>query len=154
ICMGLSHAHEQGLVHRDLKSENIIISQEHGRELVQLVDFGLAVVMESDANARLTAEGTVYGTPAYMSPEQACGAKLDARTDLFSLGVLMYEMLSGALPFMGAPMDIVRQNMETDPPRIDERVPGLRVNPQLEALARRLMARRPQDRFQSAAEVI
>ena len=154
ICMGLSHAHEQGLVHRDLKSENIILSQENGRELVRLVDFGLAVVMESDANARLTAEGTVYGTPAYMSPEQACGAKLDERTDLFSLGVLIYEMLSGVLPFLGAPMDIVRQNMESDPPPISERVPGLAVNLHLEAMARRLMARRPQDRYQSAGEVM
>jgi hypothetical protein len=154
ICLALSHAHEQGLVHRDLKSENIIVSQDNGRELVRLVDFGLAVVMESDANARLTAEGTVYGTPAYMSPEQACGAKLDARTDLFSLGVLLYEMLSGTLPFSGPPMDIVRQNMESDPPPIAERVPGLQVNPQLEALGRKLMARRPQDRYQSAAEVV
>jgi hypothetical protein len=154
ICMGLSHAHEQGLVHRDLKSENIIVSQDNGRELVRLVDFGLAVVMESDLNARLTAEGTVYGTPAYMSPEQACGAKLDARTDLFSLGVLIYEMLSGALPFMGAPMDIVRQNMESEPPPIAQRVPGLHVNPHLEAMARKLMAKRPQERYQSAGEVI
>jgi serine/threonine protein kinase len=154
ICMGLSHAHEQGLVHRDLKSENIIISQENGRELVRLVDFGLAVVMESDINARLTAEGTVYGTPAYMSPEQACGAKLDARSDLFSLGVLIYEMLSGTLPFLGAPMDIVRQNMEADPPPVAERVPGLFANPHLEAMARKLMAKRPQDRYQSAAEVV
>jgi eukaryotic-like serine/threonine-protein kinase len=154
-CLALSHAHEQGLVHRDLKSENIIISSgDNGRELVRLVDFGLAVVMESDANARLTAEGTVYGTPAYMSPEQACGAKLDARTDLFSLGVLIYEMLSGALPFSGPAMDIVRQNMETDPPSIAERVPGLHVSSQLEALSRRLMAKRPQERYQSAGEVV
>jgi hypothetical protein len=154
ICMGLSHAHEQGLVHRDLKSENIIISHENGRELVRLVDFGLAVVMESDANARLTAEGTVYGTPAYMSPEQACGAKLDGRTDLFSLGVLIYEMLSGVLPFSGAPMDIVRQNMESEPPPISERVPGLHPSFHLESLARRLMAKRQQDRYQSAGEVM
>ena len=154
ICQGLAHAHDQGLVHRDLKSENIIISQEGGRELVRLVDFGLAVVMESDANSRLTAEGTVYGTPAYMSPEQACGAKLDGRTDIFSLGVLMYEMLCGMLPFSGAPMDIVRQNMETEPPPISERVPGLTVNRHLEMLARKLMAKRPQDRYQRAAEIL
>lgn len=154
ICHGLAHAHDQGLVHRDLKSENIIVSHEGGRELVRLVDFGLAVVMESDANARLTAEGTVYGTPAYMSPEQACGAKLDGRTDIFSLGVLIYEMLCGMLPFSGAPMDIVRQNMEAAPPPISERVPGIPVNRQLEALARRLMAKRPQDRYQSATEIL
>ena len=154
ICLGLSHAHEQGLVHRDLKSENIIVSQDNGHDLVRLVDFGLAVVMESDANARLTAEGTVYGTPAYMSPEQACGAKLDERTDLFSLGVLVYEMLSGVLPFLGAPLDIVRQNMEADPPPVAARVPGLQVNPHLERLGRKLMARRPQERYQSAAEVV
>ncbi len=154
ICQGLAHAHDQGLVHRDLKSENIIISHEGGRELVRLVDFGLAVVMESDANSRLTAEGTVYGTPAYMSPEQACGAKLDGRTDIFSLGVLMYEMLCGMLPFSGAPMDIVRQNMETEPPTISERVPGLTVNRNLEMLARKLMAKRPPERYQSAAEIL
>lgn len=154
ICQGLAHAHEQGLVHRDLKSENIIVSQEPDRELVRIVDFGLAVGIEADSDARLTAEGTVFGTPAYMPPEQACGFKLDGRTDLFSLGVLMYEMLGGALPFSGAPMDIVRQNMEAPPPPIRERVPGLVVDPELEAVSIKLMAKRPQDRYQTAEEVI
>ncbi|WP_428265926.1 serine/threonine-protein kinase [Haliangium sp.] len=154
ICLGLAHAHAQGLVHRDLKSENIVVDHEGGREVVRIIDFGLAVGVEADANARLTAEGTVYGTPAYMSPEQACGAPVDGRSDLYSLGVLVYEMLSGVLPFTGTPMDIVRQNLNSDPPPIAARVPDLAVEPALEAIARRLMAKRPQDRFQSADEVI
>ncbi|ACY16557.1 serine/threonine-protein kinase [Haliangium ochraceum] len=154
ILEGLTHAHEQGLVHRDLKSENLIVSVESERELVRIVDFGLAVGVESESDARLTAEGTVYGTPAYMSPEQACGMALDGRTDLFSLGVLVYEMLCGELPFTGVPMDIVRQNMNDEPPWIDARVPGLSVDRSLESLARKLMAKRPQDRYQSAREVL
>ncbi len=154
ICFGLAHAHGQGLVHRDLKSENIIVSREGDAELVRIVDFGLAVGIETDSDSRLTAEGMVYGTPAYMPPEQACGVALDGRTDLYSLGVLMYEMLSGVLPFMGAPMDIVRQNMEADPPTIKERIPEVDADPGLEAISRKLMAKKPEERFQSAEAVV
>jgi serine/threonine-protein kinase len=111
LCMGLGHAHDNGLVHRDFKSENVLIANDADGELAKIVDFGIAVVHEAaQSGHKLTTEGMVLGTPAFMAPEQATGGKVDHRSDLFSLGVLMYEMMSGKLPFDGTPLDIARQN--------------------------------------------
>jgi hypothetical protein len=96
----------------------------------------------------------VLGTPAFMAPEQATGGKVDHRADLFSLGVLMYEMLCGKLPFDGTPLEIARQNLAAIPPRISERVPGLHVEEGLEDIAFGLMAKRPEERFQTAHHVL
>src|SRR5262245_5335472 len=87
IAMGLEHAHQRGLVHRDLKPENIIIERSDGRP--RIVDFGLAILRELGDSGRLTSRGMVLGSPAYMSPEQACAGTIDHRTDLFSLGVIL-----------------------------------------------------------------
>ncbi len=153
LCRGLAYAHDQGLVHRDFKSENVIVTRRDGREVPRIVDFGIAILTEAD-DERLTTEGLVLGTPAYMAPEQAMGGEIDHRTDLFSLGVLMYELLAGVLPFEGSPLQIARANMAVDPPPFAERIPGLRVDPGLEAICMKLMAKRPEARYQSAAEVI
>jgi len=155
LCLGLGHAHEKGLVHRDFKSENVLITRDADGELAKIVDFGIAVVLEAaHSGHKLTSEGMVLGTPAFMSPEQSTGGKVDHRSDLFSLGVLMYEMLCGKLPFDGSPIEIARQNLVSEPPRISERVPDLEIDPRLEDIAFGLMAKRPEDRFQTADDVL
>ncbi len=154
LCQGLGHAHDQGLVHRDFKAANVLVAGSGDAENCKIVDFGIAVLQESGGSARLTTEGIVLGTPAYMSPEQATGQELDLRTDLFSLGVLLYEMLCGVLPFEGPPVAVARQNLAVDPPRIFDRVPGLKVDPELEAIAHKLMAKKREQRYQTAAEIL
>jgi hypothetical protein len=108
---GLTHAHERGLVHRDLKPDNVMVTHREGGVLVaRVIDFGLALVSEGDAATRLTTEGMVVGTPYYMAPEQTTGDELDHRTDLFALGIILFELLAGRLPFDGTPQEIARQN--------------------------------------------
>ena len=156
IADGLGHAHERGLVHRDLKPENIILEPDGaGGERARIVDFGIAILRDAEGNSgRLTTEGIVLGTPHYMSPEQACNQEIDHRTDLFSLGLILYEMLAGVLPFDGNPVEVARKNLGADPPRITQRVPGLVVDRHLQALAFWLMEKRPEARPQRAAEVV
>jgi serine/threonine-protein kinase len=107
-----------------------------------------------DGNDRLTAANTIIGTPHYMSPEHATGKPLDHRTDLFSLGVIVYELLAGALPFSGSGVDVALANVSRDPPPIAARAPFAAVDPLLEAFARKLMARRLGERFQSARDAL
>ena len=154
MARGLSHAHKRNLIHRDFKADNVIIGSDSGEEVAKIVDFGIAMLNEPSKSRKLTTEGMVLGTPAVMAPEQAVGEEVDNRTDLFSLGIVLYEMLCGKLPFDGTPMEIARQNLAHAPPRISDRVPGLHVDPELEALSIRLMAKRREDRPQSAKEVL
>ena len=152
ILAGLDHAHAAGLVHRDLKPENVIVERDDfGVEVPRIVDFGIAVLRDSDK--RLTIAGTILGTPAYMAPEQAKGGPPDPRTDLFALGVMVYEMLAGKQPFDGTSMEIVLANISLDPPPIAERT-SYDVDPVLEAFARKLMARSLCDRFTSARDAL
>jgi serine/threonine-protein kinase len=157
LLRGLDHAHAAGLVHRDLKPDNILVeTTDGGREIPRIVDFGIAVAMTRDdtaAGRRLTEANMVIGTPFYMSPEQARASEVDARSDLFSLGVIAYEMLAGMPPFPGTSVDVALANASRDPPPIAERA-GVHVDPLLESFARKLMARRLDDRFQSAREAL
>jgi eukaryotic-like serine/threonine-protein kinase len=151
ILDGLEHAHAAGLVHRDLKPENIIIEVDGGGEVPKIVDFGIAMLCGGD-DRRLTAAGIVMGTPQYMAPEHSQGSVVDPRCDLFALGVIVYEMLAGKLPFDGTGVEIAIANISKAPPAIARRAPGVIVDPRLEAFVRRLMARRLADRFQTAGE--
>jgi serine/threonine-protein kinase len=157
LLLGLQHAHASGLVHRDLKPDNILVeTTKDGSEVPRIVDFGIAVCNAKDdaiANSRLTDANTVIGTPAYMSPEQAMAKDLDARTDLFSLGVIMYEMLAGMTPFDGSGVDVALAITSKDAPSIADRA-GIMVDPLLEAFVRKLMARKVSDRFQSARDAL
>ncbi|MEZ4403835.1 MAG: protein kinase [Kofleriaceae bacterium] len=151
MCEGLAHAHDRGLVHRDFKPDNVILADG----IPRIVDFGLAIASDPDGDvARLTSVGAAVGTPAYAAPEQAAGGELDHRADLFSLGVTLFEMLAGALPFSGNVAELIYKNATRTPPAISDRAPGAVVPPALEAIVRRLMARRPDDRFASAREVV
>jgi eukaryotic-like serine/threonine-protein kinase len=157
LLRGLDHAHSAGLIHRDLKPDNILVeTTPDGREIPRIVDFGIAVTCNRDdsvAGQRLTEANTVIGTPVYMSPEQARAKQLDQRTDLFSLGVIVYELLAGLPPFAGTSVDVALANASKDPPSIADRA-GVHVDPLLETFARKLMARRVEDRFASAHEAL
>jgi serine/threonine-protein kinase len=158
ILRGLDHAHAAGLIHRDLKPDNIVVEiANDGTELPRIVDFGIAILRSPDnpeEAQRLTASGMMMGTPMYMAPEQAQCEPYDHRVDLFALGVIVYEMLAGDPPFDGSAMEIAVANISKDPPPIATRAPGRAVDPALELYARKLMKRKADDRFASAAEAL
>jgi hypothetical protein len=119
VCSALQAAHDQGIVHRDLKASNILITQRDGKQSVKLLDFGIAKLMHPDAaDAGLTVVGTRLGTSYTMAPEQIRGDKVDPRTDIYALGVVLYHLLTGQYPFRAETMtDIERQHLEAPPPR-------------------------------------
>ncbi len=146
----LAAAHEQGTIHRDLKPENIFISNEDGRDVVKLLDFGIAQFAGTDsADAK-----EVCGTPAYMSPEQIRGKEARPETDLYSAGIVLFEMLAGSPPFTGAsPMDILRRQLKIAAPRLAEVNSDCQVSRSLEKLALHMMLKKPAMRPRSAAIV-
>jgi serine/threonine-protein kinase len=150
---GLAHAHERGVVHRDLKPDNIMLGPG-GDDDVRLVDFGIAILSDpAGGEERLTARGLAIGTPEYMAPEHLTSHPVDARSDLFSLGVIAYELLCGAHPFEGSRMQIAQKMVVEDAPPCAERVPGLEVDADLESIVRSLLARDPASRPESAREL-
>ena len=163
IFLEVGHAlvavHSKGIVHRDLKPENILLldSVQPGGQRVKLVDFGLAKLVEGvpqhmREGAPSTAAGVNVGTPHYMSPEQCRGLKVDARADIYALGVLLYETLTGKLPFDGAtPVDIWQAHAEKPPKPPIEVSPGV-VTPALNAIILRLLAKQAEHRYQTASE--
>ncbi len=150
IVRGLEHAHSQGVVHRDIKPENVFVTRDHdGKEVLKLVDFGIAKIVDGQGDGRSTRAGLVFGTPAYMSPEQAAGGAVDERADLYSVGILMYEMLSGHAPFQSdEPATLVRMQITADAGPLPSDVP-----PMVAAIVQRLLAKSREDRFQSAKEL-
>jgi eukaryotic-like serine/threonine-protein kinase len=157
LCDGLYHAHEQGLVHRDFKPDNIVVEHVDDVERPRIVDFGLAVLHDAptgrDSGGRLTTAGVVIGTPRYMAPEQARDADVDNRTDLYALGVVMFEMLCGVPPFAGSGVEVARAHVAEPVPRCADRAPGVAVPGELEAIVRRLLAKAPDERPANARQV-
>lgn len=153
ILRGLEHAHGKGVIHRDLKPENVFVTVDHdGEEVLKLVDFGIAKLVggdepdDIDTAQPLTRMGLVFGTPQYMSPEQATGSEIDHRTDLYSAGVLLYQMLAGYLPFDHEdPVALIRMQVSRDAPPLGPHVP-----PALAEVAMRLMAKTRDDRYPDA----
>ena len=127
VLRSLSEAHEIGLVHRDLKPSNIFLCEVHGeKDFVKLLDFGIAKDTEADGEADLTKTGFALGTPKYMSPEQGKADKLDRRSDLYSLGVIMYEALAGQAPFSArSGMQLIVKHLQEPPPPLQNKVEGL-----------------------------
>ncbi|MFN7000127.1 MAG: protein kinase domain-containing protein, partial [Elioraea tepidiphila] len=143
LLAALGHAHEKGIVHRDIKPANIMLTKA-GQ--VKVTDFGIARIESST----MTQAGTVLGTPAYMSPEQFRGEPVDLRTDLYSAGVVLYQLLTGDRPFEGTFSAIMHKALNVEPPKPSEI--SVSVAPALDAVVARAMAKRPQARFASAAE--
>jgi eukaryotic-like serine/threonine-protein kinase len=157
VCGALQEAHEMGIVHRDLKPENIFISSQGGiADFAKVLDFGLAKVTDLDPSpgaVQLTQEGMVFGTPEFMSPEQAQGKTLDARSDVYSLAVILYEVLTGKLPFVAKmPMDYIQKHVVDPPIPLNQRVPELRFPAALEGVLQKAMAKKRDDRYQTARD--
>jgi serine/threonine-protein kinase len=143
ICRGVGAAHQANVVHRDLKPPNILINDSG---LVKIVDFGVAAVT-SDMNTRLTRIGTLLGTPTYMAPEQVRSRTIDARTDIYSLGVITYELFTGRPPYVGDDMAVLFQHVEGKP--MPPRDLNPEISPALEAIILKAMAVEPEQRFQT-----
>lgn len=151
ILRGLEHAHGKGVVHRDIKPENVFVTQDHdGEEVLKLVDFGIAKLTDATVDTHKTSAGLVFGTPAYMSPEQAMGVEADSRADLYSTGILFYQMLAGRLPIDNDdPVALVRMQVAVDPDPLPSGVP-----PVIAGVVARLLEKDRDHRFQTATEVI
>jgi tetratricopeptide (TPR) repeat protein len=149
LCEALEHAHGHGVVHRDLKPENVLIAGANDPPLVKLADLGVALSRQSK---RLTREGAIVGTAAYLAPEQALGQELDGRADLYSLGVVLYELVTGRLPFTGEdPLAVISQHLHA--PVVPPRSFRPDLSPTLESIILRLLAKDREGRFASAQEV-
>jgi hypothetical protein len=149
----LAAAHERGIVHRDIKPENVRLRRDLGGTHVKVLDFGIAK-FRPDADARLTAEGAIAGTPAYMAPEQVRAEPVDGRTDLYALGVLTFEMMSGLHPFRSmSAASLLVAHMTTPFPTLGSLVPS-RACPALDAILGRACAKHPDERFASVKEFV
>jgi serine/threonine-protein kinase len=157
VCGALEEAHRTGIVHRDLKPENIFLCNQGGlRDFPKVLDFGLAKVTEREmrpGSIILTQEGMVFGTPEFMSPEQAQGRTLTPASDIYSLAVILYELLTGKLPFDArTPVEFLQLHVSAQPIALDERVPGRTFPAGLGAAMSKALLKKPEERYQSAAE--
>jgi serine/threonine-protein kinase len=153
VCAGLHHAHEVQIVHRDLKPENImLVAEDNGRERAVVMDFGLAKERRADpAIAKLTATGIILGTPEFMSPEQIRGKPLDARSDIYALGIVAFEMFTGKLPFQGRnAQEMMIARLRGQPQRLRQLRADLSEG--LEAALARAMEANPDGRYDTALE--
>jgi Protein kinase domain len=146
VLAGLEHAHAHGLVHRDIKPDNIFLTRDEGGKVrAKLLDFGI-VKLQEQSGQQLTQMGMIFGTPHFMSPEQATGGQVDVRTDLYATGIVLYCMLTGRLPFDSEePVKVLRQQIRDPPPPLPAELPE-----PLRALVEQLLAKKPEDRYATA----
>jgi serine/threonine protein kinase len=158
-CKALGAAHSKGIVHRDMKPENIyMVRRDDDHDFVKIVDFGIAKMSDIDTpgapGRKLTKTGMIFGTPEYMSPEQAAGKSLDHRVDIYALGVILFELLTGRVPFVGDTfMGVLTQHMFEPPPPLREVHSATDVPSEVEAIIYKALAKDPNARFQSMDEM-
>lgn len=159
MCRALAAAHESGVVHRDMKPENVFLQRTvDGEEIVKIVDFGIAQLRSKDTEAvqpkrRLTRTGMIFGTPEYMAPEQASGKHADPRSDIYSVGIIMYEMFTGAVPFTGDTfLGVLAKHLSEPTPQLHEICPEISISSSLQAVIMRALAKDPEVRYQTMLE--
>jgi serine/threonine protein kinase len=162
VCSALAYAHERGIIHRDIKPGNIMLLEPAGSGIgsgfayrVKIVDFGIVKVLDGgeQIGQGLTMQGEVFGSPLYMSPEQCAGSKLDARADMYSVGVTLFQALAGRPPLLGrTAAETTIMHHTVLPPSLAE-VAGVDFSPELEAVVAKMLAKAPDDRYRSLAEV-
>ena len=158
-CRALSATHAKGIVHRDIKPENIFLTKRDGvDDFVKIVDFGIAKMSDIETDGapgrKLTKTGMIFGTPEYMSPEQAAGKDSDHRVDVYALGIILYECMAGGVPFEGDTfMGVLTQHLFAELPPITEVNPNAKVSPELELVIRKALAKDPADRYQDTEEL-
>lgn len=157
VCDAMAHAHEKGIVHRDLKPANIMLcdSSSSTPTLAKVLDFGCGKLQESGAEqSKLTRDSASLGSPAFMSPEQARGVGVDIRSDIYSLGCVIYDAVTGYLPIAGdTPMETLRMQIEEQAPLLSEMRPDLSYPDAMESVMTKAMAKAPEQRFQSMLEL-
>ncbi len=162
ICRALSAAHAKGVVHRDMKPENVFLQRTaDGEEIVKIVDFGIAQLKPSNEEAaveskhrRLTRTGMIFGTPEYMAPEQASGKHADLRCDVYAVGIILYELFTGAVPFTGETfLGVLTKHLNEMPPAMRAVYADLQISPELEGVVQRALAKDPNYRYQSMNEL-
>jgi len=157
ICEVLSAAHGQGVIHRDLKPDNIMLMPtSRGGYAVKVLDFGIAKIMDDDhANGAMTETGSVFGTPEFMSPEQACGDDTDGRSDLYAAGIILFYLATGKLPFKGKnKLVVLHKQLHEAPPLPSQARDDIDVDPELERIILKCLKKPPEQRFQSADELL
>jgi serine/threonine protein kinase len=156
LAAAVDHAHQRGVVHRDLKPDNLVLVQKRGRtDLLKVLDFGIAKIVAPDYQESLgvTPKGEVFGTPAYMAPEQFRGEGVDPRCDLYSVGCIAYEIITGALPFVGRKMELMHAHATRVPTAPSVRAPEAGLPAELDALVLRCLEKQPLRRFPTGADL-
>jgi serine/threonine protein kinase len=153
ICRGLQEAHSSGIIHRDLKPDNVLLQHKSDRpDWVKIVDFGISNFVHG--SKKLTKTGRMVGTPEYIAPEQLKDRPIDMRTDLYGIGIMMFEMLTGRVPFDGESAEsILMKHLLEDPPTMAEVRPELGENNLFQPIVDKLLKKNPDERYQTATEL-
>jgi len=155
VCSSLGDAHAAGIIHRDLKPDNIFLTETGGsKDWVKVLDFGVAKMADSEGASTLTQTGMIFGTPKYMSPEQAEGKPIDFRADIYAIGVVMYEMLTGRPPFLAdTPVALLLKHIQEKPKAFRVLRPDLTLSPEIEMVTMKALAKDPDHRYARVEEM-